>query len=141
MEIVFAKHSDLDHFERLHGRLKEILHWMKVFLNKSKASRLIYTSIYRPYFDEVAKGRSGVHGFHRAADVVIYKKDGTEFDQLDYDRMAAILNKLFYYGDNEKHNVAVSTPHGTGKHLHLQARDETVYRWAMDSKEIDSQFE
>ena len=128
MEIVFANHRDLDHYERLHSRLKEILYWMRGYLCKSKASRLVYTSIYRPYFNEIAKGRSGIHGFHRAVDVVIQKADGKKFGQMDYDRLAMVLNQVFCYNDNGKHQVAVSAPHGTGLHLHLQARDETVYR-------------
>jgi len=135
MEIAFADHRDMEHYERLHSRLKEVLRWMTLYLSKSKASRLVYTSIYRPYFDEVARGRSGVHGFHRAADVTVIKQDMTQFAQQDLDRLAMLLNKVFDYGDRGKHRVAVSNPHGTGPHLHLQARDETAYRFIADIKE------
>jgi len=126
MQIIFAKHSDLDYYEKLIPQLKEILRWLSAYLSKSKAMRLIYTSIYRHYDEERAKGRSGIHGLHRAADVVIYE-DGREFDQADYDRMAYLLNNTFFYGDGE-HQVCVSAPHGTGLHLHIQARKETHKR-------------
>jgi len=126
MQIIFVKHTDLDHYEKLIPQLKEILSWLVIYLAKSKAMRLIFTSIYRPYDEERAKGRSGIHGLYRAVDVVIYE-DGREFDQADYDRMAYLLNTAFVYGDG-KHQVCVSFPHGTGKHLHIQARKETHKR-------------
>ena len=127
MELVFINHQDLWHFERLHQRLKEVLQWEMGFLNKSKASKVIITSVYRPLAEEIRQGRSGIHGLHRAIDQVIIKQDGTAFSQNDYDSLAIIINKAFFYGDR-KHNVAVSFPHGTGLHIHLQARDETTYR-------------
>ena len=126
MRVTFVRHDDLDHYEQLITPLKDILRWLAVYLAKSKAMRLIYTSVYRPYKDEIARGRSGVHGFHRAADVVIYK-DGLEFSQQDYDRMCILLNIIFDYGDG-RHKVCVSAPHGTGLHLHIQAKKETHKR-------------
>jgi len=77
MNITFVKHTDVDHYEKLIPPLKEILQWLAIYLAKSKALRLIYTSIYRDFNEEKAKGRSGVHGLYQAADVVIYK-DGQE---------------------------------------------------------------
>lgn len=126
MKIIFSNQSDRYHYTKLITPLKDILSWLDIYLSKSKAMRLIYTSIYRPYDEERAKGRSGIHGLYRAADVMIYE-DGREFDQADYDRMAYQLNITFVYGDN-KHQVCVSFPHGTGKHLHIQARKETHKR-------------
>ena len=126
MEIIFSNQNDRYHYKKLIEPLKEILSWLDIYLSKSKAMRLIYTSIYRPYDEERAKGRSGIHGLYRAVDVVIHE-DGREFDQADYDRMAYLLNITFAYGDN-KHQICVSAPHGTGKHLHIQARPETHKR-------------
>ena len=116
MNITFVKHTDVE----------EILQWLAIYLAKSKALRLIYTSIYRDFNEEKAKGRSGVHGLYQAADVVIYK-DGQEFTQRENNLTAYLLNTEFTYGDG-KHQVCVSFPHGTGKHLHIQARKETHKR-------------
>jgi hypothetical protein len=132
MQILFVSHQDLEHYERLHPRLKDVLHWMVVFLAKSKAMRITFISIYRHMKDEQAMGRSGIHGLHQATDVVIHKVDGKVFVQEEYDKLALKLTKIFCYNDKGKHEVAMSTSHGTVPHLHLQARDETILRVQFD---------
>ena len=122
MEITFLNHRDLDHYEKLHPRLKEVLKWVHEFLG-GRYDKLTYTSIYRHLADEKAKGRSGVHGLHRAADIVL-----PNFQWRDYAPLTLLINDIFDYGDGGKHQVAFADPHGTGPHLHLQARDGTQKR-------------
>ena len=128
MEILFSNHKDLDHYEKLHLRLKEVLAWLHEYLPRSKASRLIYTSIHRDYDAEIAQGRSGVHGLRRGADIVVIHANGKLYEQYDYNNLGLLLNGIWYYGDGEEHRVAFAEPHGTGLHLHLQARDGTRKR-------------
>ena len=128
MEISFSNHRDLDHYEKLHPALRDVLAWLHEYLPKSKTSRLVYTSIFRNYKKEIAQGRSGLHGLQRAADIVAIHTDGKPYTQQDYDAIGMLLNCVFYYGDGGKHHVAVSAPHGTGPHIHLQVRNETQKR-------------
>ena len=128
MEILFSNHRDLAYYEKLHPALREVLAWMHEYLPRSKTSRLVYTSIYRDYDAEIARGRSGVHGLRRGADIVVICIDGKPYEQDEYNNLGILINSIFYYGDGGKHQVAFAAPHGTGPHLHLQARDGTRKR-------------
>ena len=132
MEILFSNHRDLDHYEKLHPALKEVLAWLHEYLPRSKTSRLIYTSIFRHYKDEIAQGRSGVHGCDppRAADIVVICTDGKPYEQDEYTNLGILINSVWYYGDGGKHQVAFAAPHGTGLHLHLQVREKGTQKRA-----------
>ena len=128
MEILFSNHRDIDHYEQLHPRLKDVLAWLHEYLARSKTSRLIYTSIFRYYKDEIAQGRSGLHGLQRAVDTVVIYADGKPYEQNEYEELEILINSVWDYGNGGKHQVAFAAPHGTGLHIHLQVRDETHKR-------------
>lgn len=49
--------------------------------------------------------------------------------QVVADRIAFALNKKWEYDDSRPHlNVAISAPHGTGSHVHLQVHPRTKIR-------------
>ena len=86
-----------------------------------------FTSFNRSKLADKKLGASGIHSAgppHRALDV-----GAVEFDQLHIDAMAEYVNTHWVYDRNRPHlKCAISKPHGTGKHLHLQVHKRTERR-------------
>lgn len=133
MQILFLKHTDLDHYCQLHQALRDVFAWTCEFLTKSKTNCLIISSVFRHKADEEAKGRSGIHGLHRAIDIIPSKQGGGTFDWVDCAHLAVLINAVWNYGDGGRHWVAFADPHGTGPHVHLQVG---VGTHKIDIKEI-----
>ena len=137
MEISFLNHKDLDHYCKLHEVLRSVLVWVYEYLSKSKTDCLIISSVFRHEADEKAKGRSGIHGLHRAIDIIpTSKPGGGTVDWVECARLATLINAIWYYGDGGKHHVAFADPHGTGPHIHLQVRNETHKRIIKENENV-----
>ena len=92
--------------------------------------RLEVVSIYRTAEENTAAGaRTRVHvtNPHRAADLRIRNLgDGL---QRKADAVAEVLNTLWSYDPKRSRlKVAISKPHGTGPHIHIQVHPRTIRR-------------
>ncbi|MBI4916886.1 MAG: hypothetical protein HY825_13645 [Acidobacteria bacterium] len=86
---------------------------------------VVLTCLLRTPDEDRALGGSGLHPAGRAADI--------RTRDVDPAKVAAVVDRLnarwdYHPGDKKGLQVAVSKPHGTGPHLHLQVHPWTALR-------------
>jgi len=83
-----------------------------------------FTDLNRSRREDQKLKASGIHSAGppwRALDI-----GGHEFDQAHLDAMAEYVNTHWKYDKNRPHlKCAISKPHGTGPHIHLQVHKRT----------------
>jgi len=109
--IRFKYFDDAYFLKSLHPKLKEIFNFV-VYEADKKGFEVEVTSVYR--------STGGVHSLFRGIDLVPVDRD---VEKMEWIR--GIANDNFDYG-KEGFEVCPPIRHGTGKHNHLQSRDETT---------------
>lgn len=120
--IIIESESTLREWKSMHPSLE------KVFFTLCQvwpfATTLRITSMNRSKLADEKLGASGIHSDGppwRAMDV-----GGAELDQDHLDKIAEFVNTVWMYDRNRPNlKCAVSKPHGTGKHIHLQVHKRT----------------
>lgn len=116
--------KQLGEFPDLHPMLKRVF-WALV--NLWPDDTMTITSIGRSWKQDRELGGSGVHAAGppwRAMDLSIKTLTG---GQAKADWLGERINEIFQYDPLRPHlKVAVTKPHGTGPHIHLQVHNSTV---------------
>jgi len=120
----------LRQFQELQNVQPELREILEDALNHWPGDTMEITCIYRTQEEEeAAGGKTGVHRTtpHRAVDLRV-KNLGLNF-QGKADAVAEVLNDLWRYNEAKPNlKVAVSKPHGSGPHLHVQSHPHTKRR-------------
>ena len=118
----------LREFLQCHSTLQGILLWLA---GQWPTADLEITCIHRtPEEEAAAAGKSGIHVAgppYRAIDVRVSNLVGNP--QASADFWGDFVNAKYVYDPGRPElSVAVTAPHGTGPHIHLQVHDHTGFR-------------
>ena len=120
----------LRQFQELQNVQPELREILEDTLNHWPGEAMEITCIYRTQEEEeAAGGKTGVHMTtpHRAVDLRVANL-GLNF-QGKADAIAEVLNDLWSYDPSRTNiKVAVSEPHGSGPHVHVQVHPKTQRR-------------